>query len=114
MSEKDKKGRWVSGATEQNTRLRIQATSTIKSDGAPERPGVWQRFRNRLGHMTASQRLGSIIDHLFSPRNLKYARAFAEAWEEEVFVQAVLAQNRGSVRIRATEYGKQVSLLCGR
>jgi hypothetical protein len=41
-------------------------------------------------------------------------RSFAEAWEEEVFVQAVLVQNRGSVRIRATEYGKQVSLLCGR
>ncbi|MDT7815381.1 MAG: hypothetical protein QOJ42_5297, partial [Acidobacteriaceae bacterium] len=36
--------------------------------------------------MTASQRLGSLIDHLFSPRNLKYARSFAEAWEEEVFV----------------------------
>jgi hypothetical protein len=42
--------------------------------------------------MTASQRLGSIIDHLFSPRNLKYARAFAEAWAEEEFVQAPLAQ----------------------
>ena len=28
----------------------------------------------------------------FSPRNLKYMRAFAEAWAEEEFVQAVLAQ----------------------
>ena len=28
----------------------------------------------------------------FSPRNLKYMRAFAEAWPEEQFVQAVLAQ----------------------
>jgi predicted nuclease of restriction endonuclease-like (RecB) superfamily len=28
----------------------------------------------------------------FSPRNLKYMRAFAEAWPEEEFVQAVLAQ----------------------
>jgi predicted nuclease of restriction endonuclease-like (RecB) superfamily len=28
----------------------------------------------------------------FSPRNLKYMRAFAEAWPEEAFVQAVLAQ----------------------
>src|ERR1700733_2336840 len=28
----------------------------------------------------------------FSPRNLKYMRAFAEAWSEEEFVQAVLAQ----------------------
>jgi len=28
----------------------------------------------------------------FSPRNLKYMRAFAEAWREEAIVQAVLAQ----------------------
>lgn len=28
----------------------------------------------------------------FSPRNLKYMRAFAEAWPDETFVQAVLAQ----------------------
>src|SRR6266508_5945916 len=28
----------------------------------------------------------------FSPRNLKYMRAFAEAWPDEAFVQAVLAQ----------------------
>ena len=28
----------------------------------------------------------------FSPRNLKYMRAFAEAWPDEVFVQGVLAQ----------------------
>jgi hypothetical protein len=28
----------------------------------------------------------------FSPRNLKYMRAFAEAWADEAFVQAVLAQ----------------------
>lgn len=28
----------------------------------------------------------------FSPRNLKYMRAFAEAWPDEPFVQAVLAQ----------------------
>lgn len=28
----------------------------------------------------------------FSPRNLKYMRAFAEAWQDETFVQAVLAQ----------------------
>ena len=28
----------------------------------------------------------------FSPRNLKYMRAFAEAWPEAEFVQAVLAQ----------------------
>lgn len=28
----------------------------------------------------------------FSPRNLKYMRAFAEAWPEQSFVQAVLAQ----------------------
>jgi len=28
----------------------------------------------------------------FSPRNLKYMRAFAETWPDEEFVQAVLAQ----------------------
>jgi predicted nuclease of restriction endonuclease-like (RecB) superfamily len=28
----------------------------------------------------------------FSPRNLKYLRAFAEAWRDEAIVQAVLAQ----------------------
>src|ERR1700727_101951 len=28
----------------------------------------------------------------FSPRNLKYMRAFADAWPHEEFVQAVLAQ----------------------
>ena len=28
----------------------------------------------------------------FSPRNLKYMRAFAEAWPDREFVQAVLAQ----------------------
>ncbi|GAB6058883.1 hypothetical protein JCM31598_20000 [Desulfonatronum parangueonense] len=28
----------------------------------------------------------------FSPRNLKYMRAFAEAWPEAEFVQEVLAQ----------------------
>jgi hypothetical protein len=28
----------------------------------------------------------------FSPRNLKYMRAFAEAWPDESFVQEVLAQ----------------------
>ena len=28
----------------------------------------------------------------FSPRNLKYMRAFAESWPDEEFVQAVLAQ----------------------
>jgi len=28
----------------------------------------------------------------FSPRNLKYMRAFAEAWPDSAFVQEVLAQ----------------------
>lgn len=30
----------------------------------------------------------------FSPRNLKYMRAFAQAWPDESIVQAVLAQRR--------------------
>jgi hypothetical protein len=52
-------GYW--GATEQKTRLRIQATSTIESDGL--RSGRNRRMatiRDRLGHMTATQRLRSI------------------------------------------------------
>lgn len=33
----------------------------------------------------------------FSPRNLKYMRAFAEAWPDEDFVQGVLAQSPTSL-----------------
>jgi hypothetical protein len=55
----------MGGGTEQKTRLRIQATSTIESDGL--RSGRNRRMatiRDRLGHMTATQRLGSIKDLL--------------------------------------------------
>ncbi|GHT84315.1 hypothetical protein AGMMS49960_08660 [Betaproteobacteria bacterium] len=65
----------------------------------------WQIGRDILARQ-AEQGWGSkIIDQLahdlriafpemkgFSPRNLKYMRAFAEAWQDAEFVQAVLAQ----------------------
>lgn len=41
----------------------------------------------------------------FSPRNLKYMRAFAEAWPGREFVQAVLAQlPYGHTRKRRMRY----------
>jgi hypothetical protein len=64
-------GCWVLGATEQKTRLRIQATSTIESDGL--RSGRNRRMatiRDRLGHTTATQRLGS-IKYLLMRANLR-------------------------------------------
>ena len=65
----------------------------------------WQIGRDILAHQ-AQQRWGSkVVDKLahdlrtafpdmrgFSPRNLKYMRAFAQAWPEAEFVQAVLAR----------------------
>jgi tripartite-type tricarboxylate transporter receptor subunit TctC len=51
-------GYW--GATEQKTRLRIQVTSTIEPDGLRSgRNWGMAMIRDRLGHMTATQRLGS-------------------------------------------------------
>jgi Beta-lactamase len=53
-----KLGYW--GATEQKTRLRIQVTSTIEPDGLRSgRNWGMAMIRDRLGHMTATQRLGS-------------------------------------------------------
>jgi hypothetical protein len=69
-------GYW--GATEQKTRLRIQATSTIESDGL--RSGRNRRMatiRDRLGDMTATQRLGS-IKYLVTRANLPCLLAVAE------------------------------------
>jgi hypothetical protein len=49
------------GATEQKTRLRIQATSTIESDGLRSgRDRGMATICDKLGYMTATQRLGSI------------------------------------------------------
>ncbi len=47
-------GYW--GTTEQKTRLRIQATSIIESDGPSGRNWGMATIRDRLGHMTATQR----------------------------------------------------------
>ena len=65
----------------------------------------WQIGRDILDRQCRESWGAKVIDRLaadlkrafpdmkgFSPRNLKYMRAFAEAWPEETFVQAVLAQ----------------------
>lgn len=65
----------------------------------------WQIGRDILARQTEQGWGAKVIDRLahdlrttfpemkgFSPRNLKYMRAFAEAWPDEEFVQAVLAQ----------------------
>jgi predicted nuclease of restriction endonuclease-like (RecB) superfamily len=65
----------------------------------------WQIGREILSRQDRESWGAKVIDRLaadlkrsfpdmrgFSPRNLKYMRAFAEAWSEEEFVQAVLAQ----------------------
>ena len=65
----------------------------------------WNIGREILQRQTAQGWGAKIIERLakdlraafpemkgFSPRNIKYMRAFAEAWPDEEFVQAVLAQ----------------------
>lgn len=65
----------------------------------------WQIGRDILARQAAQGWGAKVIDRLahdlrtafpdmkgFSPRNLKYMRAFAEAWPDEAMVQAVLAQ----------------------
>jgi len=68
----------------------------------------WQIGRDILDRQEREKWGAKVIDRLatdlkrsfpdmkgFSPRNLKYMRAFAEAWPEEPIVQAVLAQITG-------------------
>jgi predicted nuclease of restriction endonuclease-like (RecB) superfamily len=65
----------------------------------------WQIARDILDRQSAQGWGANVIDRLahdlhiafpamkgFSPRNLKYMRAFAESWPENEFVQEVLAQ----------------------
>lgn len=65
----------------------------------------WQIGRDILARQAEQGWGAKVIDRLahdlraafpdmkgFSPRNLKYMRAFAEAWPDESFVQEVLAQ----------------------
>jgi len=55
-------GYWA--ATEQKTRLRIQVTSTIEPDGLRSgRKWGMAMIRDRLGHITATQRLWSTQYH---------------------------------------------------
>jgi predicted nuclease of restriction endonuclease-like (RecB) superfamily len=65
----------------------------------------WQIGREILARQEAEKWGAKVIERLatdlrrefpemkgFSPRNLKYMRAFAEAWPEEEFVQQLAAQ----------------------
>jgi len=65
----------------------------------------WQIGRDLLARQKEAGWGAKVIDRLandlktafpemkgFSPRNLKYMRAFAEAWPDELIVQAPLAQ----------------------
>ena len=66
----------------------------------------WQIGRDILTRQAAQGWGAKVIEQLahdlraafpdmkgFSPRNLKYMRAFAEAWPDEAIVQGVLAQS---------------------
>jgi predicted nuclease of restriction endonuclease-like (RecB) superfamily len=86
---------------------RIQ-TAQLRASQAVNRELVllyWQIGRDILDRQERESWGAKVIDRLatdlkrafpdmkgFSPRNLKYMRAFAEAWREEAIVQAVLAQ----------------------
>ncbi len=86
---------------------RIQ-TAQLRASLAVNRELVllyWQIGRDILDRQERESWGAKVIDRLaadlkrafpdikgFSPRNLKYMRAFAEAWPAEAFVQAVLAQ----------------------
>jgi predicted nuclease of restriction endonuclease-like (RecB) superfamily len=86
---------------------RIQ-TAQLRASLAVNRELVllyWQIGRDILDRQERESWGAKVIDRLatdlkrafpemkgFSPRNLKYMRAFAEAWREEAIVQAVLAQ----------------------
>ena len=48
-----------------------------------------------------------------SPRNLKYMRAFAEAWPEEAIVQQLVAQIPWGHNVRILDYVKAASGLPG-
>jgi hypothetical protein len=54
--------------------------------------GGMATISQQTGPHDRKSKVGFYHRYLFSPRNLKYTHAFAEAWAEEVFVQAVLAQ----------------------
>lgn len=86
---------------------RIQ-TAQLRASLAVNRELVllyWQIGRDILDRQERESWGSKVIDRLaadlkrafpdikgFSPRNLKYMRAFAEAWPDEAIVQAVLAQ----------------------
>ncbi len=79
----------------------------------------WQIGRDILARQERERWGAKIIDRLaadlkaafpemkgFSPRNLKYMRAFAEAWPEEVIVQQLVAQIPWGHNVRILDHLK--------
>jgi predicted nuclease of restriction endonuclease-like (RecB) superfamily len=82
----------------------------------------WQIGREILSRQTSENWGAKVIDRLaadlkneftemkgFSTRNLKYMRAFAEAYPDEQFVQQVVAQIPWGHNVRILDYVKQPS-----
>ena len=79
----------------------------------------WQIGRDILARQERENWGAKVIDRLagdlkaafpemkgFSPRNLKYMRAFAEAWPEEAIVQQLVAQIPWGHNVRILDYVK--------
>ena len=79
----------------------------------------WQIGRDILARQERESWGAKVIDRLagdlkaafpemkgFSPRNLKYMRAFAEAWPEEAIVQQLVAQIPWGHNVRILDYVK--------
>src|SRR6266540_4748427 len=93
---------WVQGLKERISTAQIQAALAVNRELVLL---YWQLGREILDQQRRHGWGAKVIDRLardlrrafpdqkgFSPRNLKYMRAFAEAWPDEPFVQEVLAQ----------------------
>lgn len=87
----------------------------------------WQKGREILLRQERESWGAKVIDRLsadlktafpemkgFSPRNLKYMRAFAEAWPEEAIVQQLVAQIPWGHNVRILDYVKDISERPGR
>jgi len=100
---------------------RIQAAQ-VRASLAVNRELVllyWQMGRDIVERQQRERWGAKVIDRLavdlkrafpdmkgFSPRNLKYMRAFAEAWPDENFVQQVVAQMPWGHNVRVLDYVK--------
>jgi len=101
---------------------RIQ-TAQLRASLAVNRELVllyWQIGRDILSRQERESWGAKVIDRLaadlksafpdmrgFSPRNLKYMRAFAQAWQEESIVQQLVAQIPWGHNVRILDYVKE-------